>query len=1016
MNETATILRSYVRVVRDLCGVDQATLYLAPSGEPAQPGLLLHDGEGSPAPELANLEVATRFARTVGSERIASVAEGGSPVPLQFGSADSRCVLLWVPSGGSQLNKGTSARDERRRPAMGGATNGSLGAWLGLRFADDTEMPPGHGPSTGGPVGETAPAWDGLLSLGAVLADFSARVSSILVDPVSGLPGRREFTSLLSVELQKARSRSSPLALLFINPDEFLRINELFGQETGDVVVREMSGRLAQALRAGDFLVRYGGVTFAAVLVGTTTEAVAKVAHRLLHRLSTDAYLDDAVRLDFSIGLAFFDPAEDDTRDPLKLIRRADQALSAAKRRGGGTVVVWEEAGTEQLESFDRLAGIFTGHVAKDYRNMVLLWDIVNIVAKNDEVGMLASATVRKLRDVLKPDKAGLFLSGAGDSLELIGGCSREGESGSEILIDTIEVDDACRELVERAYSDGEPVEAVSEPSADGSDTGLRCCAVPLAKGDRAVGALFLEWSGGAPGLDSSDQLFLRALGLQLVMALERIRLGEREVERQESEKRRLRAELHELRQAVQRAKLVYRSVQMEQVMTTARRVAGSDATVLITGPSGTGKELLARTVHELSPRREGPFVIVDCGAIPTTLIESELFGHEKGAYTGAASRGAGLIAQAESGTVLLDEIGELPLEVQSKLLRFVQDRVFKSVGGSRARKVDVRILAATNRDLSAEVGQGRFREDLFYRLNVMHLIVPALADRPDDIPLLARHFLELYSVHYQKPVHGMSEEAGRRLLEYSWPGNVRELQNCIMRAVLLSEGVVLGEEDLGLLADGSADGGERRSVALPLGDQQENLGWKREVSDESPSVADTVGEASPQDSMSDASPSEALSLEGLLDELSRELAVHVAAAAAVDKDSWPPLGRWLQQELLLAAAAASSGVVAQGASRVGLPASTYRRRLQQAFRARSEDSVTRPAGWSRIVTITGSLVRLEPGEGRSSVDLVEEALLREIVRHYPGNTGIGSALLGVTPPTFRRRVSPLRGDHQATG
>ena len=833
-----------------------------------------------------------------------------------------------------------------------------------------------------------------LLSLGGVLADFSVRVTGVLVDPMSGLPGRREFTSLFAHVLGKARTARRTLALLFINPDEFLRVNELFGQETGDIVVGEVSDRLTESVRDGDLLVRYGGVTFAAVLTGTTEKAVTSVAQRLLRQLSSPAYLDGSVQLDFSIGMALSGPGGHDARDPMELVRRADQALNIAKRRGGGTVVVWEESGAEQLESFDRLTGIFTGHVAKDYRNMVLLWDVVNIVAEKDDVGALATATVRKLRQVLKPERTGLFWSGAGDRLELLAGCTREaGENGQERLLESLDVDDACRELVERCCRDDEPCEAAGD-SAE-ADSGPRRHAVPLAKGDRRVGALFLEWGAGAPGLDASDQLFLRSLGLQLAMALERIRLTDSEVARQETEKRELRAELRELRHAVQRAKMVYRSPQMEQVMATARRVAASEATVLITGPSGTGKELLARTVHELSSRRSDPFVIVDCGAIPTTLIESELFGHEKGAYTGAGSRSAGLIAQAEKGTVLLDEIGELPLEVQSKLLRFVEDRVFKSVGGSKAKKVDVRVLAATNRDLAEEVARGRFREDLYYRLNVVHLALPALSARPEDIGLLARHFVELYSVQYQKPLQGLSEGAHRSLLAYPWPGNVRELQNRIMRAVLLCEGPVVRTVDFGLDEEPpSASGGP--ALAGPAPDAS--------VTDPGPGRA--VEGSAPDGPAETARPP--VSFEGLLEELAEQLAEQVSATLGMRKKELPPLGRWLSDELLVAADDASRGVVTHGAEALGLPISTYRRRLLRVLDERSAGTPSRPPGWSRTVAVVERLVAGgRPAEG-NLVELAEVVLLRQIVRRYPDDTAAGSALLGVTPPTFRRRVAPL--------
>ena len=215
-----------------------------------------------------------------------------------------------------------------------------------------------------------------------------------------------------------------------------------------------------------------------------------------------------------------------------------------------------------------------------------------------------------------------------------------------------------------------------------------------------------------------------------MAVALDRARLLERERARQQEERERLEAEVTDLRRVVHGSRIAYRSAAMESLLASARKVARTDTTVLITGESGTGKEMFAHALHELSGRHERPLVVVDCGAIAPTLIESELFGHEKGAFTGAHTRKPGKLARADGGTVFLDEIGDLPLDLQSKLLRFVQEKQFTPVGGVESRKVDVRIIAATNVDLRARVAEGRFREDLFHRLNVIRLHVPPLRER----------------------------------------------------------------------------------------------------------------------------------------------------------------------------------------------------------------------------------------------------------------------------------------------
>ena len=217
------------------------------------------------------------------------------------------------------------------------------------------------------------------------------------------------------------------------------------------------------------------------------------------------------------------------------------------------------------------------------------------------------------------------------------------------------------------------------------------------------------------------------------------------------------------------------------------RRVAPTDATVLITGESGTGKEVVAVAIHRLSPRRDGPFVPVNCAAVPEHLLESELFGHEKGAFTGAVKRHIGRFEVAHRGTIFLDEVAEMPPAMQVKLLRVLQDKSFTRVGGGETVRVDMRVIAATNRPIEEAVAGGRFREDLYYRLNVVRIHIPPLRERKEDIPLLVRHFLQRFRPYYQSP--GITEEAMALLCRYHWPGNVRELQNVVERALILCQG-----------------------------------------------------------------------------------------------------------------------------------------------------------------------------------------------------------------------------------
>ena len=242
---------------------------------------------------------------------------------------------------------------------------------------------------------------------------------------------------------------------------------------------------------------------------------------------------------------------------------------------------------------------------------------------------------------------------------------------------------------------------------------------------------------------------------------------------------------------------LIGKSKAMQDLFELIQRIAKAKTTVLIYGKSGTGKELVAKAIHYNSPRREKPFVTVNCAALPESLLESELFGHVKGAFTGATNNRKGLFEEASGGTVFLDEIGEISTALQVKLLRVLQEGEVKRVGQTSSIKVDFRLIAATNRDLNEAVRQGNFREDLYYRLNVISLALPELKERKEDIPLLANHFIQKYAKQAHSPVEGISKEAMDLLLRYPWPGNVRELENVIERAVTLGKGPLITPEDL---------------------------------------------------------------------------------------------------------------------------------------------------------------------------------------------------------------------------
>jgi len=395
---------------------------------------------------------------------------------------------------------------------------------------------------------------------------------------------------------------------------------------------------------------------------------------------------------------------------------------------------------------------------------------------------------------------------------------------------------------------------------------------------------------------------------------------------------------------------------------------------------------MLAQSVHHFSDRRDRPFVTVDCGAIAHSLLETELFGHVKGAYTGAQSAAEGRIAQADGGTLFLDEIGELPLDLQSKLLRFVQEREFTPVGGNKPRHVDVRIVAATNRELKDEVANGRFRQDLYYRLQVVSVQAVPLRERPTDILPLARTFLSRFAAQNQSRCTQFSTDAENKLLQHSWPGNVRELQHTVLRALLMCESEVLEAAAIELLPEAMQEGARGVDTAPELPSHSIDT-----------AAAGTATEVSPA---ADGAQVAADPIAALRSELAWQV-----QQALLDNASHPvPIGRWLRDDLVLAVSEVCGEVARRAARMVGVPESTFRRQLDKARAEADAGLAARTDAWARMSDVLAQLVTVveEDYDGK----LLEEArmaLLETVIDRKECASSVGAALMGVTPPTFKR-------------
>jgi diguanylate cyclase (GGDEF)-like protein len=969
MREAGEILQSYMGLLARLTGAASVSLYVPPEVTGARE-VLVHDGRVGPLPELADAETAAELHSRVAVDETAgngylarSDAEG-----LLY-----RIPLRWATSRGEEEAGSTERRKRDGKPR-------ERTAWVGLRFEQDGAEANRERPwlAAAADAIRDESWWKGFFALAAAFADHARSVSRLVFDQVTDLPERTNFQAALEAALAHAKEKSRPAVLVLLGPDDFGWVNDRLDRRAGDLVLREIASVLRGSVRTHDHIARYGGAIFSVILLDTTPEEGRMVAENVVRRLRDHRYHGGILHLDFSAGLAVADT--DEPVDFQELIRRADQALSAAKRSSSGAVRIWERGtDVERARSLDRLQGIFTGDKSKDYRNMKLLMDSVAVVAASTDPAELARSFAERLLEALHARRVGVFERSRTGGLELLGGLER-----SEGALHPFRLGPRDLEVVERACQEGNfAAEGGEEPGA------LSLFALPLLLQGRRLGGLVLEVEPATVSFEGSDRRFLDALASEMAVALDRVRLIGRERDRQRAEKEQLEAEVTDLRRVVHGSRLAYRSRAMESLLETARKVARTDATVLITGESGTGKELLAHTLHELSARHDKPVVVVDCGAISPTLIESELFGHEKGAFTGAHARKPGRLAQADGATVFLDEIGELPLDLQSKLLRFVQEKQFTPVGSVTARRVDVRIIAATNVDLRAKVAQGRFREDLFHRLNVVRLHVPPLRERKHDIVHLAAIFLQQFAALYRRPAHHFTVRAEEELERHPWLGNVRELQNLVLTSVLFCDAAEVDVDDL------QGFQGSAAPLALPG------------LAAAAPALA--------HDSRGVESHGKAAGPSKAAQRLRQALGEEIAALLASPGGAPLPVGKWLTAELVLTADRLAGGVNRRGAALLGLPETTYRRQLRSASRQQAAGLHVRSPRWPAVASALEEVIQARRDQG-DTCEWVEACLLAEVEVAAPGDARTASSLLGVTEPTLMRRKAECPRHLQENG
>ncbi len=793
-----------------------------------------------------------------------------------------------------------------------------------------------------------------LLLFTADLLSYAHYTSAILEDPITQLPLRNELQHVLSELLVAKRS----FALLLLNPDEFDAVNEQLGYSEGDRILRELAITLSDSVRDTDIVCRYGGAVFALVLTFDDISIAHPRVIRLHEQLTKKIWGGNGRRLNFSIGMTEF--SGNDSQDVTLVLHQANLALNEAKISGGDCVEVWmPEKQFQQTISADRLSGIFTAKASKDYRNILLLWDMMSSITLAENFEELVHSSLNRISSTFFVNEVALFTRNQNQDWQLLLGLTRREQKLhqlSENWLDSLPSDYWQHLNTSEANGVSQLVQGPSTTVKDLEQ--LNHYYVPLINQNVCVGILYMGGDNTRLALDADDLLFLQRLGGQLATAIAHRQLEETLVKKQKLETEKLRKEISQLKQSTSTPRLLFQSSIMQQFLDQTRQIAQSDATVLIIGESGTGKEALAQTIHENSARKDKPLVFVDCATIPESLMERELFGHVKGAYTGAFEAAQGRVSEAEGGSLVLDEIGEIPLNVQSKLLRFVQEKQYSPVGSAKVLTVDVRIIAATNRNLSEEIEAGRFREDLYHRLNVITLTPPPLRERAGDKSFLAQSFLTQFAQQYQKTVTHFSEQALLAIESYDWPGNIRELKNTVMRAVILSQGRTLEVSDL------------------------------------------QIPEAKLIPSSASSPPSSVRSIEkGPSHHVSPDIeqAIQTVLEWALRQTSPPAIGKWLIDDTIKLSFLICNESQRAAATYIDCSATTFRRHLHRITHRTSEQ---RPPDWPDWSNTLEQWLRLDKST-QNKLEYLRRNVTQQTWELSLNNKALSAKIIGVSAPTI---------------
>ncbi|WNC70655.1 sigma 54-interacting transcriptional regulator [Thalassotalea psychrophila] len=804
------------------------------------------------------------------------------------------------------------------------------------------------------------------------LAIQTSHGSSQLVDgvvgPITYANGKtgvvlilRQLSSLDSIPKElnftgKSKSNlpsTTPLVsgILLLSPDNFNELNLQQGRDYGDRVLYCIGELLREFVRPTDMSSHYGGTMFMVMFSQSSAAQIKNIVNQLEKRLMQHTFLEEQSSLKFSLGIALNSQLLN--YSPVELFYQANYSLSQARDLGGSQIREWQQqSALLQIGNLDRLSGNVSKSANHDYQKMLMQWSILNFLNEIEQLPIFIKELLTQLINGFGLKAAG-FYSLENNTVKLHQAINQSGKELTKI--------DIC--LSENQISHIKSIQ---------NEHGKVFTSVLAEQGIQKIIPIYIPnkpgyflWLSSEQDQDvtSKDHHVLYNIADFVALKVERLCAGTNDTKVIESNNS---------------LNFWYKSSAMTNLMKEVEMVAPTNATVLITGESGTGKEMLAQSIHQLSDRKNKPFIIFDCGAVVESLVESELFGHQKGSFTGANRDVTGRIQEADGGTLFLDEIGELPLEVQVKLLRFVQEKQYSKVGSGNVKKVDVRLIAATNVNLKEQISKGKFREDLYFRLNVFKIENVPLRQRTDDIVLIAKSYLDIFSNEYNKSIIDFSEPAKQALLEYLWPGNIRELKNLVHRSVIVCSDNIVTCHHLGLFPANP----NSNSDTCELPEQAVNTNEAIAVN----------SDFTKQDNDLEAKQS------GNSICIAKDLINHCLPSHASENTF--KIGPWIEYQLYRVSLEQHQQIALQAANSLNLAESTFRRRWKKL---QADVELNNYVSSFEQKALVAHIQQLKMVESKVAFS---QSLLAQACKELRLSVKLTSSLLDVSPPTLRRLVA----------